>query len=102
MISHQEFINSLKSEIPPTNQVGPYLLALWYAYRGDWHQAHGLVEELKDQKAAHVHAYLHRVEGDDWNAGYWYRKAGVPMPVDEEWTRQTNAIGIKVALDSIF
>jgi hypothetical protein len=23
-----------------------------------------------------VHAYLHRVEGDLGNAGYWYREAG--------------------------
>ena len=27
--------------------------------------------------AAHVHAYLHRVEGDLGNARYWYRRAGV-------------------------
>jgi len=23
-----------------------------------------------------VHAYLHRKEGDDMNAGYWYARAG--------------------------
>jgi hypothetical protein len=23
-----------------------------------------------------VHAYLHRKEGDDGNAGYWYARAG--------------------------
>ena len=27
---------------------------------------------------AWVHAYLHRVEGDLGNAGYWYRQAGKP------------------------
>ena len=26
-------------------------------------------------EAAWVHAYLHRVEGDVGNAGYWYRQA---------------------------
>nr|WP_299173860.1 hypothetical protein [uncultured Allomuricauda sp.] len=26
-----------------------------------------------------IHAYLHRKEGDDWNAGYWYRQAGRPF-----------------------
>jgi hypothetical protein len=35
-----------------------------------------------------VHAYLHRVEGDLSNAGYWYRRAGRPVanvPLNEEW-----------------
>ena len=27
-----------------------------------------------------IHAYLHRDEGDDWNAKYWYRQAGRPFP----------------------
>ena len=28
------------------------------------------------------HALCHRIEGDDWNAGYWYRRAG---SFTEEW-----------------
>jgi hypothetical protein len=35
-----------------------------------------------------VHAYLHRVEGDLSNAGYWYRRAGKPaasVSLSEEW-----------------
>ena len=35
-----------------------------------------------------VHAYLHRVEGDTMNAGYWYRRAGRPVASGEfrrEW-----------------
>jgi hypothetical protein len=38
--------------------------------------------------AAWVHAYLHRVEGDLPNAGYWYRTAGKPVEkgaLDAEW-----------------
>ena len=40
-------------------------------------------------EAAWVHAYLHRVEGDLGNAGYWYRQAGrAPFDgtLDDEWT----------------
>jgi len=35
-----------------------------------------------------VHAYLHRKEGDQGNAAYWYGRAGKPVcrePLDAEW-----------------
>jgi len=35
-----------------------------------------------------VHAYLHRKEGDLWNADYWYAKAKKDRPLvslEEEW-----------------
>lgn len=39
-------------------------------------------------EGAWVHAYLHRVEGDLANAGYWYRRADKPASeaaLTEEW-----------------
>jgi hypothetical protein len=36
-----------------------------------------------------VHAYLHRKEGSDWNADYWYRLAGRSFyrpELDAEWS----------------
>jgi hypothetical protein len=42
-----------------------------------------------------VHAYLHRVEGDEGNAGYWYRRAGKPHakhPLDAEWAEIAGAL----------
>jgi hypothetical protein len=47
------------------------------------------------REAAWVHAYLHRVEGDQDNAGYWYRRAGVPAAtnaLDDEWQRIAAAL----------
>lgn len=62
--------------------------ALWYDGKGDWEKAHDLVNDLDDKQSAHVHAYLHRKEGDLWNADYWYRRAGRQRPdstLEEEW-----------------
>ena len=35
-----------------------------------------MVDDLKTPDAMAVHAYLHRKEGVDWNADYWYSRAG--------------------------
>jgi hypothetical protein len=65
-----------------------YLQALWYDAQGEWDKAHSLIDNLTGNKAAAVHAYLHRVEGDNVNANYWYSRAGRKMPnlrLKEEW-----------------
>ena len=54
------------------------LQALWHDYRGDWQSSHQLIDRESDKDCAWVHAYLHRVEGDLWNARYWYRRSGKP------------------------
>lgn len=81
------FKQSLADTAPPTSWSAP-LKALWYDGKGDWHTAHALVDQLTDRDAAHVHAYLHRVEGDQWNANYWYDRAKQPTyagSLDQEW-----------------
>lgn len=70
------------------NHYSPILKALWYDGNGDWEKAHGQVDDLDGQEAARIHAYLHRKEGDQWNADYWYRRAGETKPdltLEEEW-----------------
>ena len=54
--------------------------ALRLIERGDWHGAHEIVQRLNDPAACRVHGLLHRMEGDDANAAYWYRRAGEPFP----------------------
>jgi len=64
------------------------LKSLWYDAKGDWKTAHGLVDQLPGLEAAWVHAYLHRKEGDIWNADYWYAKAKKTRPnisLEAEW-----------------
>ncbi|GAA4434614.1 hypothetical protein GCM10023091_09840 [Ravibacter arvi] len=87
-MSYEEFLGTLSDTVPPefSNEI---LRALWYEARGDWEQAHEIAQEKEGTKAYdRLHAYLHRVEGDEWNAGYWYRRSGAPMPgvpFKEEW-----------------
>ena len=47
---------------------------------GHWHEAHERVQPYSDSLSCQIHAYLHRLEGDDWNADYWYRKASMQRP----------------------
>lgn len=63
--------------MPPAG-IGPALQALWHDAHGDWERAHELAQEDSGRNGAWVHAYLHRKEGDDGNAGYWYARAGKP------------------------
>ena len=82
-----DFKSSL-SEAVPGPGVSPPLAALWWAAKGDWTKAHAIVQDEEGVDAAWVHAYLHRVEGDLGNAGYWYRRASKPVAsgsFDAEW-----------------
>ena len=64
------------------------LQALWYDKKGDWDRAHRIVQSGNDVDSGWVHAYLHRKEGDDSNARYWYRRSGQPefkAGLNQEW-----------------
>jgi hypothetical protein len=89
-----EFQNTLTAPVVPGNLSG-YLESLWYDAKGDWNKAHSIIQNIEDlpggrqdKKAAWIHAYLHRKEGDIGNADYWYRRADKERPnvkLDEEW-----------------
>ena len=81
------FRASLAEPEPPTG-LDDLGRALWYAGRDEWALAHDIVERDVTSSGAAVHAYLHRVEGDAWNADYWYRRAGrepFDGAAEEEW-----------------
>ena len=81
------FRASLAAPAPPSG-ISPALLALWHDGRGDWAEAHRVAQDIHDRSGSHVHAYLHRKEGDDANADYWYRRAHVTLfigSLDDEW-----------------
>ncbi len=83
----QDFENNLNLDVPPS-YLTVKLKALWWDWKGNWKNAHDLIDHLEDKVSAHIHAYLHRVEGDDWNARYWYGCAKQPVyqgSLEEEW-----------------
>jgi hypothetical protein len=71
----EEFRKSVIRELPPEELPAP-LRALWWDAKGDWTEAHSLVDELETPEGMAVHAYLHRKEGSAANADYWYERAG--------------------------
>jgi hypothetical protein len=90
----EEFRSSLTGDLPPAG-VSPLLAALWWAARGDWEKAHTIAQDVESPDGARVHAYLHRREGDQANAGYWYRRAGMTpsrSPLDVEWEEIVRAL----------
>jgi hypothetical protein len=70
------------------NGLMPLLQALWHDANEDWANAHLITQDINTQDAAWIHAYLHRKEGDQSNAHYWYQQAGRKFPtisLSEEW-----------------
>ena len=47
------------------------------ALAGDWAGAHGIVQKHEhDTTACWLHACLHKMEPDEANSRYWYRRSG--------------------------
>lgn len=83
----REFLETLKSDSPPSG-LEPPVAALWWDAKGDWAKAHDLVDELESTDGMAVHAYLHRKEGSLSNADYWYARAGRTFhhpALQDEW-----------------
>ena len=78
-MTRAEFEASL-SEAQPPDGISLQLQSLWWIGKNKWDHAHGLVDAAPGSDNAWVHAHLHRIEGDEWNANYWYRRAGRTKP----------------------
>ncbi len=86
-MTFEEFKNSL-AEKAPAQDINNLLTALWYDANDDWDKAHSIAQDIPDKDGSLLHAYLHRVEGDIWNAGYWYNRAQENTfkgSLEEEW-----------------
>lgn len=77
--NYEDFKSTLQKSEPPT-EWPETLKSLWYAANGDWKASHDIAQDLKNDMGSWIHAYLHRKEGDVFNAGYWYRRAKREFP----------------------
>ena len=89
-MSFEEFHASVARDSAPPTGTSLALRALWHDARGDWERAHDYAQEDKSRDGSWVHAYLHRKEGDESNASYWYQRSGKVAPqssvsLDQEW-----------------
>jgi len=66
--------NSVPQDWPETLQ------ALWWSIKGNWQKAHAIADAINSKEGYQIHAFLHRLEGDNFNAGYWYRRANMDFP----------------------
>ena len=65
------------------------LAAAGFIMGAEWQAVHGICQNHEGERPFDWgHAICHRIEGDDWNADYWYRRAGKKRgegTVAEEW-----------------
>ena len=78
-MQRKQFDESLAHEAPPEG-LSLELTALWWLKNSNWQQAHDLIDPAPGPDSAWVHALLHRMEGDQSNANYWYARAGRERP----------------------
>lgn len=74
--------------------------AVTHLERGDWEAAHRIVQDDESPLGCWAHAIVHLMEGDLDNAGYWFRRAGRPMPElrgGDEAAARAEAIAAEIA-----
>ncbi|NNE77346.1 MAG: hypothetical protein HKN31_09770 [Pricia sp.] len=92
--SYHEFMKTLDRSRPDSDWPED-LKAMWYAAKGNWEASHDIAQEMHTVTGSWIHAFLHRQEGDNFNAGYWYRQANRAFPsisFDEEHQEITENI----------
>ena len=93
-MNFQDFKSSLNTSSSPPS-LSRSLQALWFDGKGDWNQAHDIAQEIRSPEGSWIHAYLHRKEGDEGNAAYWYHRANQPVCKTshiEEWETIVKAL----------
>ncbi len=86
-MKYDEFLE-LFNKSEPDKVLPVELQSLWWDKKGNWEKSHDIAQDIPTFEGHWIHAYLHRKEGDIWNADYWYGKAGKErsdLSIEEEW-----------------
>tara|TARA_R110002050_G_scaffold25378_5_gene67729 strand:+ start:15952 stop:16260 length:309 start_codon:yes stop_codon:yes gene_type:complete len=94
--SIEEFNATLSQQTAPSSWPEA-LRAMWFDAKGDWESSHEIAQDLHTSDGSWIHAYLHRKEGDKFNAGYWYRMAGKKIPEIELDVEQRQLVAFFLA-----
>ena len=92
--TYLEFQDSLELQNPPPSWPAT-LQSLWFLVNDNWEASHTIAQDIEGSMGNLIHAHLHRVEGDEWNATYWYKQAGTSFPeisLEEELKQLVNLI----------
>ena len=103
MKSVSDLLASVRENDDPPAGLSECLQALWWDKKGNWDRAHQIAQDAGSREGDWIHAYLHRVEGDLGNAGYWYRRAGKPAKgkesLREEWEELASSLLASAPVD---
>ena len=66
------------SDLTLANDRGPHVdcvRSLLLLQAGEFERSHSIVQAMSGSDPAYIHGMVHRVEGDFWNAKYWFRRS---------------------------
>src|SRR5271166_5688653 len=66
------------SDVTLANDRGPHVdcvRSLLLLQAGEFKRSHSIVQAMSGSDPAYIHGMVHRVEGDFWNAKYWFRRS---------------------------
>lgn len=96
-----DLLKTLDAQAPQAGLSEP-MQAMWWLAKGDWElgasweKAHEICQRNEGTRDYDwVHALAHLIEGDAFNAGYWYRRcdqAQVSKDARDEWLHIVAAI----------
>lgn len=69
-------IHGLIDQYPQIRET-PVVALMWLRI-GRFEPAHAIVQDADRGIQAYIHGMLHRLEGDFWNANYWFRQTRDP------------------------
>ncbi|PKA41043.1 hypothetical protein [Rhizobium sullae] len=79
-----------KSDLAQMVEAFGRLAAAGFTMGTEWQAVHEICQAHEGETPFDWgHALCHRIEGEDWNADYWYRRAGKKRAagtVTEEWS----------------